>query len=39
MFLRTYVEWINGRQNDLEMARLENALTDRLTSLLSAKQS
>lgn len=28
MFLRTYAKWIDGSQNDLEMARLENALTD-----------
>jgi len=27
MFLRTYAKWIDGSQNDLEMARLENALT------------
>jgi integrase len=27
MFLRTYAKWIDGTQNDLEMARLENALT------------
>ncbi|KIG08598.1 Protein of unknown function DUF3596 [Burkholderia sp. MR1] len=38
MFLRTYAKWIDGSQNDLEMARLENALTDPLTSPLTAKQ-
>jgi integrase len=27
MFLRTYAKWIDGSQNDVEMARLENALT------------
>ncbi len=27
MFLRTYAKWIDGSQNDLEMARLETALT------------
>ena len=26
MFLRTYAKWIDGSQNDKEMARLENAL-------------
>jgi integrase len=27
MFLRTYAKWIDGNQNDFEMARLENALS------------
>ncbi len=27
MFLRTYAKWIDGSQNDVEMARLESALT------------
>ncbi len=27
MFLRTYAKWIDGSQNDREMARLESALT------------
>ncbi|MDR5739172.1 MULTISPECIES: Arm DNA-binding domain-containing protein [unclassified Caballeronia] len=39
MFLRTYAKWIDGSQNDLEMARLENALTDPLTCLPTATQS
>ena len=26
MFLRTYAKWIDGSQNDIEMARLENAM-------------
>jgi integrase len=26
MFLKTYARWLDGAQNDLEMARLENAL-------------
>jgi integrase len=34
MFLRTYAKWIDGNQNDVEMARLENALTCPLTSSL-----
>ncbi|SAK64110.1 Bbp50 [Caballeronia hypogeia] len=32
MFLRTYAKWIDGSQNDMEMATLENALTGPLTS-------
>jgi integrase len=27
MFLRTYAKWIDGNQNDVEMMRLEDALT------------
>lgn len=27
MFLTTYAKWIDGEQNELEMARLENALS------------
>jgi integrase len=27
MFLKTYARWLDGAQNDLEMARLENALS------------
>ena len=27
IFLRIYAKWIDGSQNDVEMARLENALT------------
>jgi integrase len=27
MFLKTYARWLDGEQNDLEMARLENALS------------
>lgn len=27
MFLRTYAKWLDGAQNDLEMARLESALS------------
>lgn len=27
MFLRTYSKWLNGGQNDLEMARMESALS------------
>jgi integrase len=26
MFLRTYSKWLDGAQNDLEMARLEQSL-------------
>lgn len=33
MFLRTYAKWIDGSQNDLEMARLENAMAVSDTSL------
>jgi integrase len=36
MFLRTYAKWIDGNQNDFEMARLETALTDSLVSTLTA---
>jgi len=39
MFLRTYAKWIDGSQNDLEMARLENALTDPSASSPIAEQS
>lgn len=28
MFLRTYAKWIDGSRNDLEMTRLEDALTN-----------
>ncbi len=27
MFLRIYTKWIDGNQNDLEMARLESTLS------------
>ncbi|WP_415749292.1 Arm DNA-binding domain-containing protein [Caballeronia sp. J97] len=39
MFLRTYAKWIDGSQNDLEMARLENALTDPLALSRTSKLS
>ncbi len=39
MFLRTYAKWIDGSQNDLEMARLENALTVSEIAVRNAKLS
>jgi integrase len=39
MFLRTYAKWIDGSKNDLEIARLDNALTEPSTSLRTAKRS
>jgi integrase len=37
MFLRTYAKWIDGSQNDVEMARLENALTGDEVASISAR--
>jgi integrase len=39
MFLRTYAKWIDGSQNDKEMAHPEAALTDPLASTCIATQS
>jgi integrase len=38
MFLRTYAKWIDGSQNDVEMARLENALAAPEASSVTANR-
>ncbi len=37
MFLRTYAKWIDGRQNALEMNRLEAALSPDLSPIYPKK--
>ncbi len=39
MFLRTYAKWLDGAQNDLEMARFESSLEENLPQICPRKSS